>query len=265
MYPKLSVITIVMNGMPYVEQTIDSVLNQSYRNSEYIVIDGGSIDGTVDVIKSRESGITKWVSEKDKGIADAFNKGLSFATGDYILFLNADDALVNSEILKVMAEEIVKDNFPDLIYGDCNLLDRHHGQILNRTRVIFSHQNLRRGGVMPHPSLFTHRRYFEKYGTFDPDFKIAMDYEWMLRGAFDVRISRVPILVTNVRSGGISTLNRSKAVNEIISALKKNKCITSVWGEIEMRAYFLLRALARKALASVGLYRLFVFLRNKIS
>lgn len=261
--PKISVITIVRNGMPFVEQTIKSVIGQGYQNLEYIVIDGGSTDGTVDIIKSRGSGITKWVSEKDEGIADAFNKGLSFATGDYLLFLNSDDALANPHVLEDMAGSIVENGFPALIYGDCDVLNRGSDKILYRAIIKFSRDGLCRGQMLPHPSLFTHRSYFEKYGIFDPNFKIAMDYEWLLRGALKERIVHVPLLVTNVRAGGISTLDQSRVVDEIISALKKNGHISSRWAELEMRSYFSVRSFTKAALKSMGLYRIFAHFRNK--
>jgi glycosyltransferase involved in cell wall biosynthesis len=261
--PKISVITIVRNGVPFVEQTIDSVLSQSYLNSEYIVIDGGSTDGTLDFIKSRESGITKWVSEKDEGIADAFNKGLSFSTGDYRLFLNSDDFLAGPDVMVDMAAKIVENKFPPLIYGDCDVLDRDSDKVLYRAIIKVSRDGLRRGQMPPHPSLFANRSYFEKYGSFDARFKIAMDYEWLLRGGLKERIVHVPLLVTNVRTGGISTLDQSRAEGEIISALKKNGHISSKWGEIEMRGYFSARSLIKAMLKSMGLYKLFVLLRNK--
>lgn len=249
--------------MPFIEQTIDSVLSQRYSNFEYIVIDGGSTDGTVDVIKSRESGITKWLTEKDEGIADAFNKGLSFVTGDYILFLNSDDALANPNVLNDMAGKIVENGFPALIYGDCNVLNRGSDKILYRAIIKFSRDGLCRGQMLPHPSLFANRSYFEKYGAFDAQFKIAMDYEWLLRGALKERIVHVPLLVTNVRTGGISTLDQSRVVDEIISALKKNGYISSRWAELEMRSYFSARSLTKAALKSMGLYKIFAHFRNK--
>ena len=104
---------------------------------EYIVIDGGSTDGTVEVIKFFETRISKWVSEEDFGIADAFNKGLSRVTGDYILFLNSDDALANADVLAMVAHEIVINQFPELIYGDFNILNRVNGEVKYRRKCEF--------------------------------------------------------------------------------------------------------------------------------
>ena len=263
--PRISIITIVRNGRQFIKETIKSVLGQSYKNNEYIVIDGGSTDGTVGIIKLYESQITKWVSEKDEGIADAFNKGLSHATGDYVLFLNSDDALANSEVLAVVAKKIIENKFPILIYGDCDVLERNSGNVLYRASIQLSHKGLKRGQMLPQPSLFTHRSYFEKYGVFDNHFKIAMDYEWLLRGGLKEEIVHMPMLVTCVRDGGVSTLNQSCVVDEIISALKKNKYISSKWAEFKMRGYFFGRAFVKSILASMGLYKAFNFLRNRFT
>jgi glycosyltransferase involved in cell wall biosynthesis len=264
-HPKISIITVVRNGMPYVEQTIESVLNQGYNDMEYIVIDGGSTDGTIEAIKSYESRISKWISERDEGIADAFNKGLSFATGDYLLFLNSDDALANQNVLKEIAEKIVLNEFPPLIYGDYNILGRDSGEIMYHGTVKLTRKGLLHGQVLPHPCLFTKRSYFEKYGGFDPQFRIAMDYEWLLRGGLVERIEHVPLLVSNIRDGGISTLNHEKVVDEIVSALKKNQFIRSVAGEYKMRGYFFIRSFLRKALSYFGLYNLFFKMRNRLT
>jgi len=250
--------------MPFVGETIKSVLGQSYPALEYIVIDGGSTDGTVDVIKLHQSAITKWVSEKDEGIADAFNKGLSFATGDYILFLNADDALAKPDVLEHIVEEIVKHDSPSLLYGDYDILERNSGEFMYHGIINLTHNGLVHGQVLPHPCLFTNRTYFDKYGGFDPRFRIAMDYEWLLRGGLIERIVHVPLLVSNIRDGGISTLDHDKVVDEIIFALKKNKFIRSAVGEYKMRGYFFIRAFARNILSAVGLYTLFFNLRNSL-
>lgn len=262
---RISVVTITRNSREFVKDTIESVLGQGYGNVEYIVIDGGSTDGTVDIIKSYESQITKWVSERDEGIADAFNKGLSLATGDYVLFLNSDDALANSEVLAAVAQKIIENNFPILIYGDCDVLDRSSGKVVYRASIQLSHKGLKRGQMLPQPSLFTHRSYFEKYGVFDNHFKIAMDYEWLLRGGLKEEIIHMPLLVTCVRDGGVSTLDQARVVDEIILALKKNKCISSKWVEFKMRGYYFGRTFAKSILGRVGLYRVFNFLRNRFA
>ena len=262
-HPKISVITVVRNGMPFVAQTIDSVLAQKYPAVEYIVIDGISSDGTIDIIKSRQAKIAHWISEKDHGIADAFNKGLDAASGDYLLFLNSDDALANDAVLANMAEQIVQNEFPSLIYGDCDVLVRASGNKMYHAAIEFSYAGLRRGNMPPHPSLFAHRSYFEKYGKFDIQFKIAMDFEWFLRGILTERIVHVPLLVTNVRAGGMSTLNKNGVVVEIVSALKKNGYIGSRWEILWVKSYFFTRSMAKAILKLLGLYNVFDYFKHK--
>lgn len=261
--PRISVVTIVRNGEQFVAQAIESVLKQRYADIEYIVIDGGSTDRTVDIIKSHESGISRWISERDNGIADAFNKGVLLSTGDYVLTLNADDTLANPEVIERIAAAIVASDFPDLLYGDCNIVDRSSGELLHRTDIEVSRKALLRGQMIRHSGLFTRRSYFETYGLFDPNFRIGMDYEWLLRGALAVRTVHVPLLVTNMRTGGVSTVNRDRVVDEIVLALKKNGYMSSKWAEIKLRGYYRLRKLAKSVLDHAGLYRTYWQFRNK--
>ncbi len=252
--PRISIVTVVRNGRTFIRQTIQSVLAQRYDNIEYIVVDGESTDGTVDIIRSYEQGIAKWISEKDGGIADAFNKGFLLSTGDYLLFLNADDALAHPSVIASVAQTLVEKKFPVLLYGDCDVLDRESGHVLYRASIDISPKALRHGAMIPQPSLFTHRSYFERHGLFDPNFRIGMDYEWLLRGGLTEPLIHVPVLTTNVRNGGISTQNRASVVREVILALKKNGCISSKWEEWYMQGYYAMRSLARSVLACIGLY-----------
>ena len=109
--PLISIITVVFNGEKYLEETIQSVINQTYSNVEYIIIDGGSTDGTLDIIKKYEKKIDYWVSEKDKGIYDAMNKGIDVASGEWINFMNASDIFYNSDVLKYTFNKKLKDNY----------------------------------------------------------------------------------------------------------------------------------------------------------
>lgn len=260
--PKISIVTVVKNGDQFIADTIQSVVKQNYLNKEYIIIDGGSTDGTLDIIRSVGEGITHWISEADFGIADAFNKGLALATGDYILFLNSDDALANSGVLKAVAREVTNNDQPELVYGDYNVLNRESGVVRYRGEVKFSPQKIRYGQVLPHPCLFTRRSYFDKYGTFDRKFSIAMDYEWLLRGIAMERVLHLPMIITNIRDGGISALDQALATEEIILALRKNGYIPTVFSEYKIRGYFFIRAISRKLLVSIGLYTTFVRARN---
>ncbi len=261
--PKISIITIVKNGREFIEQTVASVFDQSYKNVEYIVIDGGSTDGTIDIIRQFASRISKWVSEPDDGISHAFNKGLSYATGDYVLILSSDDALANPGVLEAVVQKIVDQDFPVLLYGDYDIIERASGEVTYRGSVEFTRKGFLRGKVLPHPCLFAHRSYFTKYGNFDTAFSVAMDYEWLLRGALNERVVHVPMLISRIRNGGVSTQDRQRAVREIILALEKNGHASSVWRVAQMRGYFLARAIARRSLETTGLYNLFFRARNR--
>jgi len=241
----VSIITITRNGREFIGDTIRSVSEQTYPRVEYIVIDGASTDGTVDVIRANSRHIANWSSEPDSGIADAFNKGLSLSTGDYVLFLNSDDRLASPSAVEKVVETIVDTGGPELIYGDCNLIDRQSGQYLYKASIEFSPRAFKRGHTLPHPSLFTSRAYFDRYGRFDTQFRIAMDYEFLLRGALQSRVVHVPIVVTEVRTGGIST--RSPAViPEIVRALRKNMIIRTSLGAFALQGYFQFRGLLRR-------------------
>ena len=243
---KISVITVVRNGRDFVEQTIQSVLEQQYQPVEYIVVDGGSTDGTLDIIKSHGGRISKWISEPDSGISDAFNKGLALSSGDYLLFLNADDRLATPDVIGRMAQAIADAGFTELIYGDCNVIDRQSGQYLYTASIEFAPRAFKWGRTFPHPSLFTSRSYFERYGRFDTAFRIAMDYEFFLRGALATRVVHEKFLVTEVRNGGMST-NRAAAVEEIVRALRKNGIVRTAAGAWALRGYFTGRSFMRKA------------------
>lgn len=241
---RVSIVTITRNAREFVPDTIRSVAEQTYPLIEYIVVDGASTDGTVDIIRANSHHISRWISEPDRGISDAFNKGLALSTGDYVLFLNSDDRLASSSVVARMVDAIENAGVPELIYGDCNLVDRQSGRHLYKATIEFSTGAFKRGRTLPHPSLFTSRAYFDRYGPFDTEFRIAMDYEFLLRGALESRVVHVPIVVTEVRSGGIST--RSPVViPEIVRALRKNGIIRTAFGAFALHGYFRLRGALR--------------------
>jgi len=255
MDPVITVVTAVRNGMPFVAKTIESVLAQSYRGIEYIVIDGGSSDGTLDVVRKNESRIAKWLSEPDRGIAEAFNKGLRFATGDYVMFLNSDDWLADPDAMARMMAAAGENGWPQVIYGDCDLYDRDAGRFLYRASIPYDRGALLRGKALPHPGMLTRREYFARFGTFDESFRIAMDFEMFLRGIPETGAVHMPTLITNVRSGGLSTLDRPFVLEEIIRALRKNGYLRSGFAELRLRGYYFARSLARRALTALGVRR----------
>jgi glycosyltransferase involved in cell wall biosynthesis len=261
--PVVSVVTVVRNGLPLVEHTIESVLAQDYPALEYWIVDGGSTDGTVKLIRRHAARLAGWTSEPDSGIADAFNKGLERAQGDYIMFLNADDALASPSALSSLVEAARRSGWPDVIYGDCDLIDRTSGAFLYRHAVDYDRRRFLRCGTLPHPGMLTHRRYFERFGRFDSSYRIAMDYELQLRGVPDTGAVRAPVLVTQVRAGGLSATDRPLALEENLRALRKHGYLRAPFAEARLRAYFRLRSGARRVLEAVGLHRHFERARRR--
>lgn len=251
--PSVSIVTVVRNGREFIEQTIKSVLGQTYPHIDYIVVDGASTDGTTEIIRRYSARIAKSICEPDSGIAEAFNKGLGVAAGDYILFLNSDDRLATPETISHMVQAIIANDYPVLIYGDYVIVDRQTDAEKQHCSVRFNRRRFLRGGVLPHPCLLTHRRYFDKYGNFDTSFRIAMDYEWMLRGALECRVLHIPLEMTIIRDGGLS-VNNPATRGEIVGALRKNGFARTLRAQFGIWSYFFLRSLARKSLELTGLY-----------
>ena len=250
---KFSIVTAVRNGEEFVEQTILSVINQDYSNFEYILIDGKSSDNTLAIAKKYEGRFACLLSERDEGISDAFNKGLSFVTGDYILILNADDRLAHQSVLADIEKLITENNFPVLIYGNAELVERHTDQKITDFSQVLSRDNLKLGKLIPHPCLFTHRNYFAQYGNFDLGFKLAMDYEWLLRGALKVPSFHAPYLTTKVRSGGMSAVNTDLSRSEILLALDKNSFFETKIERLKVHSYFKFRYIMKSIVNFFGL------------
>ncbi len=203
----ISIITAVHNGRQCIGDCIESVLAQSYRDIEYIVIDGASTDGTPDIIKKYERHISKWTSEPDNGIYDALNKGLKQATGDVIGFIHADDMYAHDKVIARVASEMTKHDV-DSCYGDLLYVDK-----MNAKRSIrywksrpYKEGLFQRGWMPPHPTFFVRKAIYDRYGSFNSDFKIAADYELMIRLLEKDKISTlfIPEVLIKMRVGGAS-------------------------------------------------------------
>ncbi len=175
--PKISIITINYNDAVGLEKTIESVINQSYSDFEYIIIDGNSTDGSKEVILKNQAKIDYWVSEPDKGIYNAMNKGIKAAKGDYLLFMNSGDALIDDKnILTICAEKLKE----DIVAFDC-FLERNDKIVGKRTHIenptlFYVYKN-----GLKHQSTFIKRVLFENIGLYDESYKIASDYEFWIR------------------------------------------------------------------------------------
>jgi len=226
---KVSIITVVYNAEKYIQDCIESVINQTYPDIEYIVIDGASTDNSLSIIKKYKSNISHFVSEKDKGIYDAINKGLSISSGEIIGVLNADDMLASTDVITAIVKHFAIHQ-PDAVYGNLNYVDA--GDITKITRKWVSKQFARKDiemGWMPaHPTFYVKRELFEKYGNYSLDFGTAADYELMIRFLYHFQINAIFLncLIVNMRVGGVSNSSskqRYLALKNDYSAMKTNK------------------------------------------
>lgn len=228
---KISIITATYNSARTLRDTIESVLNQTYDNIEYIVVDGGSKDDTLDIIKEYEpkfNGRMRWISEKDNGIYDAMNKGIGLASGEVVGILNSDDFFTSN----LSIENIVRgfDSNIDMVYGDLHFVNPND---LNKCIRYYSSKifksKLMRFGFMPaHPTCYIRKDIYNRYDLYNTKYKIASDFELLLRYIFiiKIRIKYLPIDLVTMRTGGASTESlgsRKMIFKEHKIALKENK------------------------------------------
>lgn len=229
---KISIITVTYNSGTTVKDTIESVLRQEYDNYEYLVIDGGSKDNTIDIIKEYEpkfGGRMKWISEKDKGMYDGINKGIRMATGDVLGIINSDDFYHRSDVFDVINKSFEENQGVQAIYGDVRFV---HPDNLEKTVRYYSSKHWKpwrfRFGFMPaHPTFFTYKENFEKYGYYQYDYHIAADYELLIRYLYTNKVPAkyVPVDFMKMRTGGRSTNGWKANVllnKEIVRACKDN-------------------------------------------
>ncbi len=211
---KFSIITVCKDSHGTVENTILSVLGQSYNNYEYIIIDGASKDSTLDIINKYRDKITKIISEPDKGLYDAMNKGIKNSCGDYFFFLNSDDRFLDENVLQKVIRK-AENNKKELLYGDQVFINSDSKEVSIR-----KHNKLNKVYLIKNtpcqPATFYRNDVFDKYGDFDINFKIVSDHEWFLRAFLKHNIScyYLNFPVTEFNSGGLSTsIKREKELN----------------------------------------------------
>lgn len=224
----ITIITIVQDQKDFIESCIKSVLTQDYSEIEHIIVDGGSTDGTIDIIKKYSDKISKFVSEPDQGIYYAMNKGISFATGDIIGFLNADDYYADKSVIQNVAD-VFKKNSVDSCFGDLVYVKRD--DISRTTRNwksgAFFLEKFKKGWFPPHPTFFVKRDIYNKFGNFNTSFKFSADVELMVRFLYKHNISTyyIPEVLIKMRDNGESNksyFNIAKSVWECYKAMRIN-------------------------------------------
>ena len=202
--PTVSIITATLNSARTLEETIQSVLSQTYPRIEHVIIDGGSTDGTLDIVERYRSSLTRVVSEPDNGIYDAFNKGIAASTGDILYFLNSDDSLADSGVIEHFVRRFRE--WPEVwaIYGNVRVREGAREIILGRSLAA---EDFRRGEYPQQPAMFVRRVVFEKLGPFDTRYRIAGDIDLIARLYLEPgeRIRYENRVVSNFRRGGISS------------------------------------------------------------
>lgn len=227
---KITIITASYNSGLTLRETIESVLSQNYSDLEYIIVDGGSQDDTIEIIKEYElrfKGKLKWISEKDRGLYDAMNKGIRMATGEVVGILNSDDFFTSKDVIEKIVAGFTEDT--DAVYGDIHFVNPDNLQRCVRyySSKIFKRSLMRMGFIPAHPSFYCRKECFEKFGYYKTDYKIAADFDLLLRFIYihQIRIKYLPIDMVTMRLGGVSTdgwKSRLVMMNEHLRSFKEN-------------------------------------------
>ena len=232
--PKISIITVVWNNATTIKDAIDSVLGQTYENIEYIIVDGASTDGTVEIVKSYGDKISNFVSEKDNGLYDAMNKGIALATGDIVGILNSDDFYIDNKVIEKVVKEF-EEKQVDSVYADLVFVKPD-----NLDKVVRYYDSGRckpekfQYALYPaHPTFFVKKLVYDKYGVFKTDYKIGADFDIMARFLYTNKISysyiKEPII--KMRVGGVSTSFSSIWINalEQLRVCRENNIRTNIF------------------------------------
>lgn len=219
---KLSVITVTYNAIHTLERTLKSVREQSYPHIEHIIVDGNSKDGTVELIRRHENKQTVWVSEPDKGLYDAMNKGAAMASGDYLCFLNAGDTFFDTQTVEKLIGLFYRDNFPDILYGETAIVD-DDGKFLRMRRLeapeTLTWKSFKNGMLVCHQAFIVRRELFEPY---DLTYRFSSDFDWcirMMKKTTTIRNTHLTLI--NYLNEGTTTANRKASLKERYRIMSK--------------------------------------------
>jgi len=247
--PLVSIITVVFNGEKYLEETIRSVIEQDYSNVEYIIVDGGSSDGTFNIIKKNESKISKWASEPDEGISDAMNKGIRMSSGDIIGIIHSDDFYADPTVLKRVADVFSSNPEIKALYGIQDFIDPASGKTLLTWGRNADPSEIKKRMYIPHPTLFVRREVYDEIGLFRLDYKFAMDYEFAIRLTKHTKPYFLDYKIACMRDMGTSGRQYRNAFSESARALAAH-------GYYSAALFTVLRSIAKQVLIWLGLKRL---------
>lgn len=217
----VSIITVCYNAEDSIEKTMISVLSQSYRNIEYIVVDGKSTDGTMDIIKKYEKNISKIISEEDEGIYHAMNKGVRYAHGDLIYFLNSGDLLFNNDVVQNVISLYSKNRNASIIYGNIIAYDSYMYKSLEMFRPTPFHV-MTRGGIN-HQAIFAKKELFRQAEPFDLNYRVFADYSWLLKSIYiyNAELHYIEQPIVFYQMNGYSQKNLKKCFSERLDIIKK--------------------------------------------
>lgn len=242
---KISVITITYNSAETLEETIQSVMDQNYEDMEYLIIDGGSTDTTVEIIRQYENVVTRWVSEPDRGISDAFNKGIGMATGDIICLINSDDLLA-ANALRTVAAQMKEET--DVLYGSAIYFGENQKSF--RVKPHDNIENLRKYMCLVHPAVFVRKRAYDKYGCFDLSYQCAMDRELLTRMYLGgARFQRCKADLAWMRMGGVSMKSylHTTVPEEVAISIKYGlPSVQAKWMGFKLAAKYIVAKFLRK-------------------
>ncbi|MBS3992792.1 MAG: glycosyltransferase [Bacteroidetes bacterium] len=231
---RISVITATYNCSKTIALCLQSIQNQKI-DIEHLCIDGNSTDGTLDILVKQKKTNIKIISEPDKGIYDALNKGIKIASGDIIGILHADDEFYNDDTISKISNSF-KETDADVIYGDLVYTSVHNTSKIIRywKSRVFNKYLLKKGWMPPHPTVFMKKEVYHRHGLFDLNYKIAADYDYMLRvfSDPDLKITYLPIVITRMRMGGSSNKNLKNILrksHEDYEVIKKNNLPYPLW------------------------------------
>lgn len=241
--PKFSIITVTYNAEAVLEDTIQSVISQTYHQLEYIIIDGASKDRTLEIANKYKERITRIVSEPDKGLYDAMNKGIALATGDYLCFLNAGDSFHEDDALQLMVHTLSGNELPDVLYGETALVNRE-GHFIRMRRLstpeVLTWRSFKQGMLVCHQAFFAKRSLVEPY---DLQYRYSADFDWCIRIMKKARtLHNTHLTLIDYLEEGMTTQNRKASLKERFRIMARHYGLAST---VAHHAWFVLRAVLK--------------------